>query len=493
MKRLTSIGLGAAAVAVAVVSGFTLLANAWGPSGRSTFTLEKPASYVTFNSITNNNTEGDERYFVTAKAADNGKWADTTVVEDGKDYIVKMYVHNNAGANLNLVAENVKAFAYIENKGSQTQVSGKITSTNANPNAVWDETTFKSANGEEFTLSFVSGSAEYTNAKNGQARKFKLSNNLLNNGTALGYDQMDGKIPGCFQYSGVVTYKVRAAFKKKPVTPNPSYELQKQVQVEGSNTWSENVEMKAGQTVRYRLHFKNTGNVDLKDVVLKDVLPAGLTYVKGSSVNGDGKAVADGIIGNGLNYGTVKVGQEFNLYFKATVNKTDKCEKGKKLTNTVKTNPKYDVDTNGDGKADTTKEVGEKQDTADVTINCAKKTCDDFGGKEKPEGDYTEKKEFKGDDGETIICYVEKKVDCDDFGAKEKPEGEYTIEKKFTTTSGKTIVCYIKQTVIPATPSEGTPASLPKSGPAEIITSVIGLSSLGMASAYYVSSRKRLQ
>ena len=488
MKRLTKIGLGATAIAVAVVSGFTLIANAWGPSSRATFTMEKPASYVTFNSITNNNTEGDERYFVTAKAAENGKWADTTIVEDGKDYIVKMYVHNNAGANLKLVAENVMAYAYIQNNGSQTQVSGKITSSNANPNSVWDETTFKTANGEKFTLSFLGGSAEYTNASgaDGAVVKHKLSDNLLNNGTALGFEKMDGKIPGCFKYSGVVTYKVRAKVEGKKVTPNPAYELQKQVQAEGSSTWSENVEMKADQTVRYRLHFKNTGNVALTDVVLKDQLPKGLTYVKGSTMVGD-KAVADGIVGDGLTIGTVGVGKEVYVYFKATVNKSnsDKCEE-KTFTNVVKTNPKYDD--NG-----TTKEVGEKQDTADVTVSCdKKKTCEDFGAKDEPEGDYTEKKEFKDDDGKTIICYVEKKVTCDDFGAKDQPEGDFTVQKEFTTSTGKTILCYIEKTVIPSS-GENTPASLPKSGPAEVISSVIGLSSLGMASAYYVSSRKRLQ
>lgn len=453
MKRLTKISLGATAVAVAIVSGFTLIANAWGPSNRATFTMEKPASYVTFNSITNNNTEGDERYFVTAKAADNGKWADTTIVEDGKDYIVKMYVHNNAGANLNLVAENVTAYAYIQNNGSQTQVSGKITSTNANPTAYWDETTFKSANGESFTLSFVSGSAEYTNAggANGAVVKHSLSNNLLNNGVSLGFEKMDGRIPGCFKYSGVVTYKVRAKFDKKTVTPAPAFELKKQVRVAGSDTWSEKVEMKAGQTAQYRLYFKNTGNVALKDVILKDVLPQGLTYVKGSTKYGT-KTVTDGIVGNGLNFGTVEAGQEIYVYFDVTVDKSDKCE-SKTFTNIVKSNPKYD--NNG-----TTKEVGEKQDTANIDVICSskkKKTCDDFGAKDTPEGNYTEKREFQDEDGNIIICYIEKIV------------------------------------VPPTTPEDNTPVSLPKSGPTEVISSMIGLSSLGMASAYYISSRKRLQ
>ena len=37
--------------------------SAWGPE-RATFTMENPATYPTFNSITNNPTIGDERDFV---------------------------------------------------------------------------------------------------------------------------------------------------------------------------------------------------------------------------------------------------------------------------------------------------------------------------------------------------------------------------------------------------------------------------------------------
>ncbi len=40
----------------------TLAIFAYGPE-RETFTIEKPASYITFNSITNNPNYGDERNF----------------------------------------------------------------------------------------------------------------------------------------------------------------------------------------------------------------------------------------------------------------------------------------------------------------------------------------------------------------------------------------------------------------------------------------------
>ena len=50
-----------AVIAAAIIVPAAVLA--WGPD-RPTFTIEQPANYVTFNSITNNPVHGDERNFV---------------------------------------------------------------------------------------------------------------------------------------------------------------------------------------------------------------------------------------------------------------------------------------------------------------------------------------------------------------------------------------------------------------------------------------------
>ena len=128
MKKLTKAGIGLGAVA-AVTAASALVVFAWGPSGRKTFTMEKPADYVTFNSITNN-VIGDERYFVSASkwtgSAKDNYFSDTTYVEDGKEYVVRMYVHNNAGANLGLVAENVKALLEKQGKSERFEPVEKV-------------------------------------------------------------------------------------------------------------------------------------------------------------------------------------------------------------------------------------------------------------------------------------------------------------------------------------------------------------------------------
>ncbi len=384
MKKMTKIGL-AFGAAVALVTGLTISSLAWGPvSNRKTFTMEKPATYVTFNSITNNNTEGDERYFVTAQAEPikGGQWRDTTVVENGKYYTVKMYVHNNAASNYKLVAHNVTANTTLKKQNDGTwKATGMITSSNANPKSVWDETTFKTANGEDFTLSFISGSAKYTNAdKNDKVRTFNLSNDILGSkGVLLGYNKMDGNIPGCLEYSGVITYRVKAT-----VTP-----------------------------------------------------------------------------------------------------KKKTCED-------------YGYKSNPEGNYTVKKEVKTDDGQTLICYIPKKKTCEDYGYKSNPEGNYTVKKEVKTDDGQTLICYIEEQKTCEDYGYKSNPEGNFT-EKKEVTINGETVICYAEKVVVPPTeeaptqPVVNNPTSLPKSGPTEVISSVVGLSSLAMATAYYVSSRKRLQ
>lgn len=368
MNKILKASAGVVAAA-AITASSAISVVAWGPS-RTTFTMAKPASYITFNSITDNNKEvGDERYFVSASqytgSASSNKWTDSTTVEDGKEYVVRMYVHNNAGANLNLVAENVRAYVVLPTDAATSiDVSGKIYASNANPTTVWDHTTFKSANGEKFNLAYVNGSAKYYNTdKNGNSRSFSLdtsSNDLFTSkGMLLGYNQMDGKIPGCMEYSGYVTFHVKAQFEATPGTT-----VTKEVQVDGANAWSEAVTAKSGDKINYRIHFVNSGEVSMQNVIIRDILPTGMTYVKGSTKlyngsNPNGLAVSDNIVTNsGINIGNYAAGAGAWIYFSATINDSvsEKCS-NTILRNVVQANGGY----------------GTKEDSADVGVTG--KTC----------------------------------------------------------------------------------------------------------------------
>jgi uncharacterized repeat protein (TIGR01451 family)/LPXTG-motif cell wall-anchored protein len=309
--RLTSLVV--AILAAAVIVPATLLA--WGPD-RPTFTVDKPAGYITFNSITNNPNYGDERNFVTIKDAkdkNEGGWVDSIKVKDGKEYYVRMYVHNNAAENLDLVAKNVTAkFNIPDQTAKRIQIDGYLSSSNASPSKIWDQAVFTSS--DFFTLDYVKGSASYTN--NYFTSGKSLSNSVVSSGVELGYKTLDGKIPGCFQYSGYVIFKVKAN--------TVNFDLEKTVRVNGASdtTFKETVNVKPGDKVDYQIYFKNTGGTRLKDVVIKDTLPKGMTYVKGTTYihNSDGtKKVADGITTKGLNIGGYDPDGDAYLKFTAKV------------------------------------------------------------------------------------------------------------------------------------------------------------------------------
>ena len=313
-----------------VISGSILAAviapvavMAWGPA-RPSFTIEKPADYITFNSITNNPViGGDEKDFVGIReVGSNANWTNNMKVQNGKEYYVRIYVHNNAASNLNLVAENVVAKLNVPTTTAKTvTVQGQISASNAKPNTVWDEATFSSDN--DFNLAYVAGSALFEN--NGMGTT-KLPDSIVNNtGAKLGYDKLDGKIPGCFQYAGYVTVKVKAQVNQPQEKIDIDLAKTVRNKTNGEKTWVETVNAKSGDTVQFQIHAKNTGSAGIQNLVIRDILPKGLNYVAGSTKlyntsNPKGLKVSDNIIQNsGINIGSYQPNGDAFVRFDATV------------------------------------------------------------------------------------------------------------------------------------------------------------------------------
>ena len=113
---------------------------------------------VVFNSIKDSEF-GHEFNFVTARddstnEGENNVWKDAVPVEDGKTYLIRMYVHNNGKSEEDWretgkgVAKNTRVFFNIPQAAStEVKVEGFITSDNAAPNEYWDDVVFKSTNG----------------------------------------------------------------------------------------------------------------------------------------------------------------------------------------------------------------------------------------------------------------------------------------------------------------------------------------------------------
>lgn len=336
------------------------LLNAWGPA-RTTFTVAQPADHVVFNSITDNPVVGDERQFVGIKDNTNtaaGGWQNSVVAQPGHEYLVRVYIHNNAAANLNLVAQNTRVTAALSTAtGKSVPITAYVSADNASPQKVWADVSLTSA--QDFNIAYVPGSAMLYNNVTGQAGR-GVSDSIVNPGGALvGYQSNDGKIPGCFQYAGYLTFKVKAQFAP---TSTADFTVAKTVSKHGANQWVENYTAQPGETVDYLLEYKNTGTVVQNNVMVSDKLPAGMTYVAGSSVLGNptnpgGVKTNDGVTSGGLNVGGYNPGQNAWIIFSAKVPSEAALACGTNaFTNTENVETDY----------------GSKSDTAVVTVN---KTC----------------------------------------------------------------------------------------------------------------------
>lgn len=354
-------GLVAVAAAAVIVPASLY---AWGPD-RPTYTLENPADHVTFNSITNNAKHGDERNFVQIREAGTGTYGEEVQVTPGKEYEVYVFYHNNASTTLNDEAHNYAGVAknaqmrvqmpdHIK-AGEKARVTGFVSADNAQPKSVWDEA--YAASSSDVALRYVQDSAKITNL--GATNGATLSNDLLKGGVPLGFDSLNGDLPGCNHYSGYVIFRFKAV--------QPDFEITKQVSPAGQNNFNKNITVNADDTVDYKIKYQNTGSVQQDNVTIKDTLPAGVDYIPGTTKISNSETSnqwadvkEETVTTDGINIGSYAPEAAAYVKFSAKITDNDKL-------------PVCGINTLTN-KAEAITENGTKEDTADVTVN---KDCDE--------------------------------------------------------------------------------------------------------------------
>lgn len=328
-----------------------------GKNGRSSYTIEEinngaigatPISdgedykdsdnypgQIIFNTISDS-TIGSEKNFVAARECillEDGSWEGATkdtvwkgndiTVEDGKYYIIRLYVHNNNPNGQDAVAEDTHVSFSIPNEydeeNKRIQVNGFIDSSNAVPNEYWDYVNFNSD--IPFHLDFINNSGLLENNGIGLGGLI-LSDDVVkakSGGVLIGYDALDGRIPGCYQYANYVTVKVRAVFDYE-------YTVEQKVRPADSNDdWRDTIEAKVGDKVEFRIEYKNTSNKSQTGVAIKDILPVNLKYVAGSTIlkntnhPNDAKIIQDSLVENGIRIGDYSPDANAYIYFQAEV------------------------------------------------------------------------------------------------------------------------------------------------------------------------------
>ena len=345
----TTLAVAAGAVALAGVATIPVIVSAWGDSdgGRPTYSLQEInegilGDKITFNSISIKDTDYDwylenkgeeipahtiteEVNYVGARVAgqDFDYWQGNEIeVQNGETYVIRLYAHNNNPGGYDAVAEDTKvSFEIPQETGTNVRVNGYISSSNASPTGYVDYVDFKSD--QAFHLEYVYGSALLENNGIGANGGVQLSDDIVNSvsgGVLIGYDALDGKVPGCYQYANYVTIQVKAVY-------DTEFTLEKQVRLKDGEdkTWQDSLNVQVGDLVEYEIAYQNTSEVSQANVIIRDVLPANLEYVPGSTILYN-STYPDGLVGdtdeivnNGVNIGTYSAGANAFIRFTAKV------------------------------------------------------------------------------------------------------------------------------------------------------------------------------
>ena len=509
-KAIKIAAVSTALVAAGAVS--TAIVSAWGDNagGRKTYTVKQIndgalGDKIVFNSIKDDTLPAgnikDERNFVAARDASTGNngeknvWENNEItVEEGKTYLIRLYVHNNNPKGEKAVAKDTAVnFSLGTVVSKEQRVDGYINSSNATPSKYWDDVVFKSKDGRKFYLDYVEGSALLENNGVGKKPGVKLSDNVVTDGTKIGYTSLNGEVPGCYNYANYITIKV------KPVFENTS--IEKTVRKLTDEKFSEEVNAKVGETVEYQIHYKNLNASEVKDVIIKDSLPKNMELVKGSTklynTNYPKGATVknDTIITDGINIGNYKVNGSAYIRFQATVKDVDLVCGKNRLINW--------------GKADALVGTSTKvkafavQDSADVYVE---KKCETEVHKCKiingvyygKDGNVVDEATYKKECEPEEVHKCEKingvyygkngnVVDAETFKKECEPEDEVhkcEIVKGVYYGINGNVVDY---------KTYKAECEYPVTGATEIATGALGLGGVVTAAGYYIASRKQLR
>lgn len=325
-KIVKILSLGALAFVMMAPQATVMAAEVWGPE-RPTYTWAKPADHPTFNSMTDNPAMGNERNFVRIReAGTNNPFLDTVEVVPGKRYEVNIYVHNNASASLNEsgkgTAKDVRLSTSVPERlkpGQAGVVKATIKASNTDPKVVWDSA-FLNVKQSAVFMRYVPNSATIHNAGTANGTALNAKELFSDAGTPLAYYANQwGVIPGCNEFAGYITYELAA--------DAPAFGAEKLVSLAGKNSFADNVVVKNGDVLDFKLIYKNTGTTMQTSVSVYDKLPKQLEFIPGSiklaRSNGKKYKMQDKLFGEGVSIGNYAAGESAEITYQAKVVNTE--------------------------------------------------------------------------------------------------------------------------------------------------------------------------
>ncbi len=459
-----------------------------------------------FNSFINTPSYGDERAFADARKSENtASGSYKNVLEDvttgSREVVVRMYVHNNANSDTNAsgkgIARDTKVRVALPTAESQTLRTRSYVSAS---NAAMVEDTVDLVGAQAFKVEYVPGSAIiYSNGPvNGQ----KLSDNIVTTGAPIGYNALDGNLPGCFDYEAVVQIRVRVIVKEVP-----TLKFTKQVRMAGTKEWKKEVTAKPGDKVEWLLTTQTAGTGVNNNITVLDVPAPNTSLVPGSVkwIDGAQGTVPQGdtglFNGGGINFGNYGPNSGFYVTYGSTLGGDFKeCEVRVRNLAYVKSTQ--------------VKEIGDDADVVIKKDNCQPEkpkpvySCDLMTAEKVGDKKYKFVVNYTAKDGASL------KIATFDFGDgsekfvtdKTTTEHTYTKDGSFVARVALTFRVDGQDKVVegdkcatpisittPTTPDKPvTPAKeLPNTGAGNLLGIFVGVSTMG-AALYQAVARRRL-
>ena len=254
---------------------------------------------------------GDLKTLAVANRTTGTGWQDNAISANSGDSVAfKVYYHNGV---LNSVAHNTRIRLTFPTDARNTiNVSASLGADNAA--TIVDNVVINSSAAQTLTID-PSSFRWYPN---------QSSNPTSVSATASGAGFVElniGDIQGCWPYQGYITVVGNLAPVSAP-TLNYNLSITKLVrnQTQGQGAFTGSTNANSSDRLVFQIQVANTGNTILNNVVVRDNLPSVLTYFTGTTQQPGGTNFADGIIGSGINIGSIVQGEIKTIIFETHVN-----------------------------------------------------------------------------------------------------------------------------------------------------------------------------
>lgn len=265
-----------------------------------------------------NGLPGDQKLIRGANSTQNPgatEWADPVEGNPQDVVSVLIYYHNIVEGT---TAKNTTISVVLPSGEKTTQIlKAKLSADNAD--AAKDTLTINSS--EMVKVEYIPGTTKWFPNRQGNPTG---EGQILPDGIVTPAGVNIGGIKGCWQFAGYVLFQVRLTHTPVPPATNPRIAIEKFVSHSNLDhinyDWQKSINAENGETLAFRLAFNNDGDAQAKNVVVKDILPAGLEFIPGSGTlfrSSGNSPIGAELFNDGAQIGTLGVGESAYILFEA--------------------------------------------------------------------------------------------------------------------------------------------------------------------------------